>query len=261
MPFNNNPYGQQPEPQNPSELFPSLWGSQEDVDSATNTILARVFMRMFVALVVTAFVSLIIQVSTPLRDMLLWYPQIAFGAMIASVGVVFIMSFAMMKMSAATANVMFFVYSILMGVALSSIFIIYTTGVIVQAFVIAAVMFAAMALYGTIAKRDLTRIGSLLFMGLVGIIIASFINLIFFRDDMISLAISYIGVVIFLGLTAYDTQRIKNMITSVNSGGEDCVMAGSREEAIKKISIYGALSLYLNFINIFLKLLRIFSRR
>jgi FtsH-binding integral membrane protein len=155
---------------------------------------------------------------------------------------------------------MFFAYAALTGVVLSVVLYFFTTGVIFQAFAITALMFAAMAIYGTITKRDLTGLGSLLFMGLVGIIIASFVNILFFRDDMLSIIINYVGVVIFVGLTAYDTQRIKRMIASVN-GGEGCVMAATADEAIAKISIFGALSLYLNFINLFLRILAILGRR
>ena len=265
MPFNNNPYSsnpysQEPQQQNPSDLFPSLWGSQEDTERATSAILAKVFIRMFVALVVTAIISFAI-ISSPLIYTILYNQTIVIVAAVVQIGVVLIMSFGMMKMSAAAANVLFFLYAGLTGVVLSTILFFFTTGIIFQAFAITALMFGAMAIYGTITKRDLTGLGSLLFMGLVGIIIASFVNLLFFRDDMLSIIINYVGVVIFVGLTAYDTQRIKRMIASVNSGEKDGVIAATPDEAISKISVFGALSLYLNFINLFLRILMILARR
>ncbi|MCL2249413.1 MAG: Bax inhibitor-1/YccA family protein [Oscillospiraceae bacterium] len=265
MPFNNNPYSSNPysrdqQQQNPSDLFPSLWGSQEDTERATSAILAKVFIRMFVALVVTAIISFAI-ISSPLIYTILYNQTIVIVAAVVQIGVVLVMSFGMMKMPAAVANVLFFVYAGLTGVVLSTVLFFFTTGVIFQAFAITALMFGAMAIYGTITKRDLTGLGSLLFMGLVGIIIASFVNIFFFRDDMLSIIINYVGVVIFVGLTAYDTQRIKRMIAAVNSGGEDGIIAATPDEAISKISVFGALSLYLNFINLFLRILMILARR
>ncbi|MCL2222999.1 MAG: Bax inhibitor-1/YccA family protein [Oscillospiraceae bacterium] len=260
MPFNDNPYSQQQQ-QHPSDLFPSLWGNEEDTQRATSVILAKVFVRMFIALVVTAIVSFAIISSQALMYTILENQTIVIVAAVAQIGVVLAMSFGMMKMSAAVANILFFAYAALTGVVLSVVLYFFTTGVIFQAFAITALMFAAVAIYGTITKRDLTGLGSLLFMGLVGIIIASFVNILFFRDDMLSIIINYVGVVIFVGLTAYDTQRIKRMIASVNSGGQDCVMAATPDEAITKISVFGALSLYLNFINLFLRILMILGRR
>jgi len=263
VPFNNNPYSSDQygqEQQSASDLFPSLWGSQEDTERATSAILAKVFIRMFVALIVTAIISFAI-ISSPLIYTILYNQTIVIVAAVVQIGVVLVMSFGMMKMSATAANILFFVYAGLTGVVLSTVLFFFTTGIIFQAFAITALMFGAMAIYGTITKRDLTGLGSLLFMGLVGIIIASFVNLLFFRDDMLSIIINYVGVVIFVGLTAYDTQRIKRMIAGVNSGGEDGVMAATPDEAISKISVFGALSLYLNFINLFLRILMILARR
>jgi len=260
MPFNDNPYSSQ-QSQNPSELFPSLWGNEEDTQNATSVILAKVFARMFIALVVTAIVSFAIISSQALIYTILENQAIVIVAAVVQIGVVLVMSFGMMKLPAAAANALFFVYAALTGVVLSVILYFFTTGIIFQAFAITALMFAATAIYGTITKRDLTGLGSLLFMGLVGIIIASFVNILFFRDDMLSIIINYVGVVIFVGLTAYDTQRIKRMIASVNSGSKDCVMAATPDEAITKISVFGALSLYLNFINLFLRILMILGRR
>ncbi|MCL2820147.1 MAG: Bax inhibitor-1/YccA family protein [Oscillospiraceae bacterium] len=253
MGFNNNPYGQVPEQQQaPRELFPSLWGNQEDLDRATTSCLARVFMRMFLALLVTAVVSFGIYQTPGALEYLISNPILTIGMIIAQFVLVMILAFRVMKMSPAVSNVMFFVYAILMGVTLSFIFISYELGTIFYAFAISALMFGAMAIYGTITKRDLTRIGTFLRMALIGLIIASVVN-IFFRNDTMMMIINYAGVLIFVGLTAYDTQRIKNMLAQAS--------AENAEEAIKKISVMGALILYLDFINLFLKILAIMGRK
>ena len=249
MQYNNNPYGQQP--QGPRETFPSLWGNEEDLARATTTCLARVFMRMFAALLVTAAVSFGIY-QAGAEQFLEAYPWLIIVAIIAQLLIVMILAFRVMKMSPAVSNVMFFIYAILTGITLSVIFIAYELGTIFQAFAISALMFGAMAIYGTITRRDLTRIGTFLRMALIGLILASIVNL-FFLNDTMFMIINYVGVLIFVGLTAYDTQRIKNMLAEA--------YAANAEEAIKKISVMGALILYLDFINIFLKVLAIMGRR
>jgi len=250
MEYNNNPYGQQP--QSPRETFPTLWSNDEDLARATTSCLARVFMRMFIGLLVTAAVSFGISSSMGAMDFLGTYAWLFIGILILQVVIVLILSFRVMKMSPVVSNVMFFIYAALMGVTLSIVFIAYDLGTIFQAFAISALMFGAMAIYGTITRRDLTRIGTFLRMALVGLIIASIVNL-FFLNDTMFMIINYAGVLIFVGLTAYDTQRIKNMLAEANEA--------NAEEAIKKISVIGALILYLDFINIFLKILAIIGRR
>jgi len=251
MAFNNNPYGQQPE--QARDLFPSLWGDQEALDRATSSCLAKVFLRMFIGLLVTAAVSFGIDYFYSAADLLADYPGLFFGVLIVQILLVIILAWRVMKMSPVMSNIMFFIYAALMGVSLSFIFIAYDLGTIFQAFAISALMFGAMAIYGTITHRDLTRIGTFLRMALIGIIIASVLNLIFFRDEMFYMIINYVGVLIFVGLTAYDTQRIKRMLAEANEANQ--------EEAIKKISVMGALILYLDFINMFLKILAILGRR
>jgi len=254
MPYNNNPYEQQNpygQQQRPSDLFPSLWRNQEDLDRAISSCLARVFMRMFAALLVTAAISYGIYQTPGAAAYLIGSPLIML-MIIAQLAVVLILSFRVMKMSPVVSNIMFFTYAILTGVTLSFIFIGYEIGIIFQAFAVSALMFAAMAIYGTITRRDLTGIGSFLFMGLIGIIIASVVNM-FFWNDTVSVIITYIGVFIFIGLTAYDTQRIKRMLTEANETNQ--------EDAISKISVIGALILYLDFINLFLRILTILGRR
>jgi len=248
-PYNNNPYGQQ----QPQDLFPSLWGTQEDLDRGVASCLARVFMRMFAALLVTTAVSFGISQSMAGMDFLENNFGIFIGIIILQFIIVLVLSFRVMKMSPVISNIMFFIYAATMGVTLSVIFIAYDLGTIFQAFAISALMFGAMAIYGTITRRDLTRLGSLCFMGLIGIILASVLNVLFFSSDMIGIIVNYIGVLVFVGLTAYDTQRIKRMLAEATEANQ--------EEAIRKISVIGALILYLDFINLFLKILAILGRR
>ena len=289
MAYNDNPYGQQQGPYGqqqqgpygqqqgpygqqqyqPSELFPSLWADQEDVARATAACLSRVFFKMFFGLLLTAIVSygvwafrdqpFIGQLS--LQEFLFTNIFVFVGLLIAQMVLVIVLSARVMKMSSSVSNVMFFVYALLMGLTLSVIFLTYDIGVIFQAFAVSSLMFGAMAIYGTITKRDLTRIGSLCLMALIGIIIASIVNFLFFRSDMMAIVISYIGVLVFVGLTAYDTQKIKNMLHDVNSGSAESVIVADRDEAIKRISVIGALKLYLDFLNLFLKILAIMGRR
>jgi FtsH-binding integral membrane protein len=176
-------------------------------------------------------------------------PFIQWGLLLATLGLVFFLSFRINKMSVATAQTSFLVYAGLLGVALSWIFIVYELGSIAQVFFITAATFGAMSLWGYTTKRDLTGIGSFLFMGLIGIIIASIVNL-FLASSGLSWVISIVGVLVFTGLTAYDTQKIKEMYYA----GDDGTVAGRK-------AIMGALALYLDFINLFLMLLRLFGNR
>ena len=169
--------------------------------------------------------------------------------MLAPLGVVLYMSFGIAKMSSSKAQTTFWVFAALMGASLSSIFLVYTGASITRVFFITAGTFAAMSIYGYTTKKDLTRLGSFLMMGLIGIIIASIVN-IFMKSTMMYFVISIIGVLIFVGLTAYDTQKIKNMY-SVNDSGE----------VMGKKAVMGALTLYLDFINLFIMLLRLFGQR
>jgi len=251
MAFNNNPYGQQQ--QEPRDLFPSLWGSQEDLDKATTSCLARVFMRMFAALLLTAAVSYGVYQYPGAIEYLVANPALTLGMIAAQFIVVMILSFRVMKMSPTVSNVMFFLYAILTGVTFSFLFISYEIGTIFQAFAIAALMFGAMAIYGTVTHRDLTRLGSICIMALIGLLIATIIGAFVGFSDTMFLVINYIGVLIFVGLTAYHVQRIKNMLAQANEANE--------EEAIRKISVYGALALYLSFINLFLRILALLGRR
>ena len=169
--------------------------------------------------------------------------------MLAPLGIVFYMSFGINKMSASKAQTTFWIFAALMGLSLSSILLVYTGMSVTRVFFISSATFGAMSIYGYTTKRDLTKLGSFLMMGLIGIIIASLVN-IFMKSSMMYFVISILGVLIFVGLTAYDTQKIKNMYTASDTG-----------EVIGKKAVMGALTLYLDFINLFIMLLRLFGQR
>ncbi len=169
--------------------------------------------------------------------------------MLAPLGVVFYMSFGINKMSASKAQTTFWIFAALMGLSLSSILLVYTGMSITRVFFICSATFGAMSIYGYTTKRDLTKLGSFLMMGLIGIIIASIVN-IFMKSSMMYFVISILGVLIFVGLTAYDTQKIKNMYAASDTG-----------ELMGKKAVMGALTLYLDFINLFIMLLRLFGQR
>ena len=173
--------------------------------------------------------------------------------MVVEVVLVIGLSAAVNRISAALATLGFLLYAALNGVTLSIVLLAYTSQSVATTFFVTSGTFGALGLYGWITKRDLTTIGSLCFMGLFGLIIASIVNL-FFHNDTASLVISWIGVLIFVGLTAYDAQKIKRLAIAVGDGQTD-------EETGKKFAVFGALTLYLDFINLFLYLLRIFGRR
>lgn len=215
---------------------------------ASTVFLAKVFNWMAVGLGLTGIVAYF-TAHTGLAMAIIGSP-IFFILIIAELGLVFYLSARVEKMQASTASSLFIGYSVLNGLTLSVIFLAYTSASIAGTFFITAGMFGAMAVYGLVTKRDLSGWGSFLFMGLIGIIIASIVN-IFLNSSAMHWMISMIGVFIFTGLTAYDVQRIKKI-------GEDGIMTQGHE-AIRKGSIMGALALYLDFINLFLMLLRFFG--
>ena len=235
-----------------SDMFPTLWPSKEEFNRAVSSCLTRVFLRMFAALVVTAVAAYAVAGSIAMQRFIFGNMFVLFGLIVLELGLVLLISVGINKLSSTAANALFFVYAVVNGLTLSVIFLVYDIGVIYHAFAVSALMFAAMAIYGATTKKDLSSVGSICLMGLVGIIIASIANF-FFRSEMLDTIVCYIGVLIFIGLTAYDTQRIKQMLGEANSA--------SHEEAIKKVSVIGALRLYLDFINMFLRILRIVGRR
>ena len=228
------------------------------MDEGLRAYMLRVYNYMGSALLVTGIVALLtfklaVESLSPLTFSPLGNSIYASGlswvVMLAPLGVVFYMSFGINKMSASKAQTVFWIFAALMGISLSSIFVVYTETSITRVFFITAGTFGAMSIYGYTTKRDLTKMGSFLMMGLIGIIIASVVN-IFLKSSMMYFAISIIGVLVFVGLTAYDTQKIKNMYAASDSG-----------ELMGKKAVMGALTLYLDFINLFIMLLRLFGQR
>jgi hypothetical protein len=206
---------------------------------------------MAVGLGLTGVVAWYVSSSPAAIQMVFGNRMLFFALIIVQLGMVFSLSGMISKMSAGTATGLFMIYSALNGVTLSFIFLVYTQTSIVSTFFVCAGTFLACSIYGWTTKRDLTSFGGFLMMGLIGIIIASLVNL-FIRSSGLSMMISYIGVFVFVGLTAYDTQKIKNL--AVTQPGD--LEAG----VVRKGAILGALSLYLDFINLFLMLLRIFGQ-
>lgn len=221
--------------------------SQARVEAST-VFLAKVFNWMAIGLGITGAVAFFLAQSGMVRALIA--SPIFFILILAELGMVFFLSARIEKLQPGTATGLFVGYSVLNGVTLSTIFLAYTNASIAGTFLVTAGMFAAMAIYGLITKRDLSGMGSFLFMGLIGILLASVVN-IFLKSPAVYWAVSAIGVLVFTGLTAYDVQKIKNI-------GEEGIMHQG-EAAIQKGAIIGALALYLDFINLFLMLLRFFG--
>lgn len=216
---------------------------------ATRKFLLNVYNWMAMGLALTGVVAYGIA-GSPFVNTIMENPVIYFGLFIAQIGVVLALSFAINKMPSGVAIGAFFLYAALTGVVFSVLFLVYTGASIASTFLICAGMFASVSAYGYFTKRDLAKMGTYLFMALIGLIIASVVNM-FLKSGTMNLIISYVGVLIFTGLTAYDTQKIKKMsqTTDINS------------EQGKKGAVMGALALYLDFINMFLFLLRILGDR
>jgi len=217
-----------------------------------NEFIRSVYNWMAVGLGITGLVAFYVSRNEPLLKIIFGNQLLFFGLIIGQLILVFTLSSRVHKMQAATATGLFVLYAGLNGVVFSSIFLIYTQSSITSTFFICAATFIACSIFGMTTKRDLTSLGGFMFMGLIGIIIASVVNL-FIHSSVMSMIISYIGVLVFVGLTAYDTQKIKNMAFSQPSGLDAGV--------VRKGAILGALSLYLDFINLFLMLLRIMGNR
>lgn len=217
--------------------------------SAETTLMKNVYLWMTGALTVTGLVAYYVSHDFDLLSLIFSSKAVFWTLIIAEFGLVIGLSAAINKISALTATVMFLLYSVINGAMLSTIFVAYSLSAISTAFLTTAGTFGAMALYGTVTKRDLSKMGSLCFMGLIGIIIASIVN-IFLGNSMVDLVISCLGVLIFVGLTAWDAQKIKAMLYGAEVN-----------DTTQKIAVLGALSLYLDFINLFLYIMRLFGRR
>ncbi|MBN2034024.1 MAG: Bax inhibitor-1/YccA family protein [Deltaproteobacteria bacterium] len=216
-----------------------------------NDYVRSVYNWMGIGLALTGFVAYYVSANEAAVRFIFGNTIVFFGLLIGQLVLVFAISGMVQRMSAGTATFLFLLYSALTGVTLSFIFLVYAGASIVSTFFICAGTFAACSIYGWKTNRDLTSLGGFLFMGLFGIIIATVVN-IFIRSSGMNMIISYIGVIVFVGLTAYDTQKIKNMALTQPAGLDGAV--------IRKGAILGALSLYLDFINLFLMLLRIFGQ-
>ena len=234
---------------------------QAAIDEGLRAYMLKVYNYMTTGLVLTGFIAYFFGKAsveaylpggnvalTPLGNTL-FNSGLSWVIMLAPLGFVFYLSARINKLSASAAQITFWIFSSIMGLSLASTFIQFTGESIARVFFITSGTFGAMSLYGYTTKRDLTKLGGFLFMGLIGIIIASVVN-IFYQSGVMAFVISVIGVLIFVGLTAYDTQNIKNMY-----------YAGDSEEIGSKKALMGALKLYLDFINLFILLLQLFGQR
>jgi len=231
-------------------------GTAAAIDEGLRSYMLKVYNYMGIGLVVTGLVSYFSAQAAVGADgqltawgSLIFQSPLMWVIAFAPLAFVLVLSFGINKLSGATAQLLFWVFAAVMGLSLSSIFMVYTDASIAKVFFISAATFGAMSLYGYTTKRDLTGVGNFLIMGLIGLIIASLVN-IFMQSSMLDFAISAIGVLIFVGLTAYDTQKIKESYDQ-----------GLASEMLHKTAVMGALSLYLDFINLFMMLLRLFGNR
>jgi len=219
----------------------------------TRTFISGVFTWMFLALTVTALTSWIFATNEALLSLMYNYESLTilgYIVLFAPLGFVLLMGMGFQRLSASTIAILFAIYSVLMGMSLSFIFLLYSLGSIAITFAISAGMFGIMAIAGYTTKTDLTKFGTIMFMGLIGIIIASIINF-FMKSSQLDYIISFIGVLVFTGLTAWDVQKLKRI-------GESSIYG---QENTRKLMIMGALTLYLDFINLFLFLLRFLGNK
>ncbi len=223
--------------------------SEEEIKREQASFMTKVYGWMSLALLVTGLVAVYVASNPNLVAVIFGSKFVFFGLIIGELFLVGYLSAAVHKMSAATATAVFIGYSALNGLTMAFVFLVYTAESIGSTFFITGATFAIMSVYGYITKKDLTAIGSLLMMALIGLVIATVVNM-FFQNEMLYWITTYAGILIFTGLIAYDTQKIKEMNIIGNEGTEE-----DRKEAVM-----GALSLYLDFINLFLLLLRVFGR-
>jgi len=219
-----------------------------EYDEGLRQYMLGVYNYMTIGLAITGFVAFGAAQSTTIMSAIFGTP-LKWVVMLAPLAFIFLFMAKLETMKSSTAQIVFWAFAAVMGLSLSSIFLTYTGASIARVFFITAGTFAAMSLYGYTTKRDLTAIGSFLMMGLIGIIIASVVN-IFIASSALQFVISVVGVLVFVGLTAYDTQRIKSMYDAVDNS-----------EIAGKKAIMGALTLYLDFINLFIMLLSLFGNR
>ena len=223
---------------------------QLSMSSAFPVLMRKVYVWMTLALVITGFTAYGVATSPGVLQAIYGNQLLFWGMIIAEFALVIGVSAAINRLSLTTATLMFILYSVINGALLSYIFLVYTASSVATVFFITAGTFGAMALVGYTTKTDLTSIGKYLFMALIGLIIATVVN-VFIKSEGFTYILSYIGVLIFVGLTAYDSQKIKQMLIQAPDAGESA----------QKLALLGALTLYLDFINLFIYLLRIFGKR
>lgn len=227
------------------------FGQELEVSEEQNRFLVRVYAWMFVALLITGIVAAVFAANGLIEALIMSTGMIGLIAiMVLQFVMVVSLSGWAKKMSARTAMIVFFLYAALNGVTFSLFFLIYTPGSILNVFFITAGLFAFMSAYGYYTQKDLTTFGNMLIMALLGIIVAGIVNM-FLKNSMMDYIITVIGILVFIGLIAYDTQKIKNMNVIGNDGTEEDT----------KEAIIGALTLYLDFINLFIRLLRLMGKR
>ena len=219
-----------------------------EMSAAFPVLMRKVYVWMTLALLITGITAYYVAHNETLLTAIVTNQILFWGLVIAELGLVIGLSAAISKLSLTVATLMFVVYSVINGATMSFIFLVYTYSSITNVFLITAGTFAAMALFGYFTKADLSSLGKILMMALVGIIIATIVN-IFTKSTGLAMILNYLGVLVFVGLTAYDSQKIKMMLIQASDAGE----------AAQKVALLGALSLYLDFINLFLHLLRIFG--
>jgi hypothetical protein len=221
------------------------------LDETFSNVLRRVYVWMALGLLVTAGVAAFVSVS-PLSQVLAGQPLIFFALLIVELGLVVGLSWGINRISPATATLLFFAYAVLNGLTFSVLFLVYTLGSVATTFLATGALFGAMSIIGYTTKMDLSKVGSFLFMGLIGLIIAMLVNM-FWANTALSWIVTFAGILLFLGLTIYDTQRIKRMTAAALQQGDENVQA--------RMGILGALALYLDFINLFLFILRLGGQR
>ena len=233
------------------ENYQNEISAQRTLDrSVASTLMRSVYYWMAGALAITGLTAMLVANNPALLNFLFSSPTLVWGLLIGEIVLVLILSAAINRLSFSTATLLFILYSVVNGVTLSSIFVVYTQGSIASTFFITAGMFGGLALYGSVTKKDLSGMGRFLFMTLIGLIIASIVN-IFMHSEMLYWITTFVGVLVFAGLTAWDSQKIQQM----------ALMADDVNESTQKMALLGALTLYLDFINLFLYLLRIFGKR
>ncbi len=223
---------------------------QLEASLAFPVLMRKTYLWMTMALVITGLTAYVVATNQTITTFLALHHQLIWVLLIAELGLVIGLNAAINKISLPVATLMFITYAVLNGVTFSSLFYVYTMGSLATTFLITAGTFGAMSAVGFFTKVDLSSIGKILLMALIGLIIATVVNL-FVQSSALEMILSYVGVLVFVGLTAYDTQKIKQMF----------MMAPDAGAATQKYALIGALMLYLDFVNLFLYLLRIFGKR